>query len=71
MENIGHKKGNQSSSKLKEHQEASKERKKKWKAGEDKKRITIAHQCKDPNNQLTIAILVVTLRKSSKNYIQS
>jgi hypothetical protein len=71
MENIGHKKGNQSSSKMKEHQEASKERKKKWKAREDKKRTTIVHQCKDPNNHLTIAILVATRRKSSKSYIQS
>jgi hypothetical protein len=42
--------GKPSSSKQKEHQEASKEGKKKWKGGKDKNMETIAHQCKDPKN---------------------
>jgi hypothetical protein len=50
LENIGHKKGKPSGSKQKEHQEASKEGKKKWKGGKDKKMTTTAHQCKDPSN---------------------
>jgi hypothetical protein len=50
LENIGHKKGKPSGSKQKEHQEASKERKKKWKGENDKNMKTISHQCKDPNN---------------------
>jgi hypothetical protein len=49
LENIGHKKGQPSGSKQKEHQDASKEGKKKWK-GKDKKMTTTTHQCKDPSN---------------------
>jgi hypothetical protein len=48
--NIGHKKGYPSGSKKKEHHEASKEGKKKWKKGKDKKTKTTAHQCRDPIN---------------------
>jgi hypothetical protein len=54
LENIGHKKGQPSGSKQKEHQEASKEGKKKWKGGKDKKTTNTAHQCKDPNNHCNI-----------------
>jgi hypothetical protein len=50
LENMGHKKRQPSSSKQKEHEEASKEGMKKWNGGKDKKMPTIAHQCKDPNN---------------------
>ena len=39
LENIGHKKGHPSGSKKKEHQEASKEGKNKWKGGKDKKTV--------------------------------
>jgi hypothetical protein len=50
LENIGHKEGQPSDSKHKEHQDASKEGKKKWKR-KDKKTTTGAYQCKDPSNQ--------------------
>jgi hypothetical protein len=50
LEDIGQKKGQPSGSKKKEHEEASKEGKKKWKGGENKKMTTNAHQCKDPIN---------------------
>jgi hypothetical protein len=50
LENICHKKGKPINSKQKEHREASKEGKKKWKVGEDKKMEATTHQCKDPNN---------------------
>jgi hypothetical protein len=50
LENIGQKKGKPSGSKKKEHQEASKEGKKKWKGGKYKKTKTTTHQSKDPNN---------------------
>ena len=43
LENIGQKKGKPSGSKKQEHQEASKEGKKKWKVGKDKKMVSIAH----------------------------
>jgi hypothetical protein len=39
--------GQPSGSKQKEHLEASKEGKKKWKGGKDKKTTTTTHQCKD------------------------
>jgi hypothetical protein len=50
VENTGHTKGKPSGFKKKEHHEASKEGKKKWKGGKDKKMKTIAHQCMDPSN---------------------
>jgi hypothetical protein len=45
-----HKKGQPSGSKQKEHQEASKEGKKKWKGGKDKNMSATTHHFKDPNN---------------------
>jgi hypothetical protein len=50
LENIGHKRAQPSSSKQKEHQEASKEAKKKWKGVKDKKTTGTIHQLKDPSN---------------------
>jgi hypothetical protein len=50
MENISHKKWKPRGSKKKEHQEASKEGKKKWKGGKDKNTVATTHQCKDPRN---------------------
>jgi hypothetical protein len=44
LENIGHKKGQPSGSKQKEHQGASKMGRKKWKEGKDKKTTANAHQ---------------------------
>jgi hypothetical protein len=44
LENIGQKKGQPSGLKQKEHQEASKEGKKKWKGGKYKKTTTTTHQ---------------------------
>jgi hypothetical protein len=69
LENIGHKKGQPSGSKKKEHREASKEGKKKWKGGEDKKREPLHISERIPTTIVTIAILMVTLRKSVRNYI--
>jgi hypothetical protein len=46
LENIGQKKGQTKWFEEKEHQEASKEGKKKWKGGKDKKTTTTTHQCK-------------------------
>ena len=50
LENIGQKKGKQSDLKQKEHQEASKEGKKKWIGGKYNKTTTTAHKSKYPNN---------------------
>jgi hypothetical protein len=50
LENIGHKKGQPSNSKQKDPREASKEAKKKWKGGRDKKMIANIHQYKDHSN---------------------
>lgn len=47
---MGQKKGQSSGLKQKEHQEASKEGKKKWKGGKDERIASTAHQCKDPSN---------------------
>jgi len=49
MENIGNKKGKPCGSKYEDHQDASKEGKKKCK-GKDKETIDATHQCKYPNN---------------------
>jgi hypothetical protein len=57
LENIGQKKGNPSGSKQKEHQEASKEGKNKWKVEKDKKTIAISHQIKDPSNHFNHYII--------------
>jgi hypothetical protein len=46
LENIGQKKGHPSGSKQKDHQEASKEGKKKCKEGKYKNTTTTTHQCK-------------------------
>jgi hypothetical protein len=50
LENLGHEKGNPSGSKQKEHQEDSKEGKKKWKGGKDTKMVETAHKYKDPSD---------------------
>jgi hypothetical protein len=54
MENIGHKKGKPIGFKQKEHYEASKEGKKKWKGGNDKNMTSNTHQFKDPSNHFNI-----------------
>jgi hypothetical protein len=50
LENLGQNKGKPNGSKSKEHQEDSKEGKKKWKGGEYKNMIANTHQCKCPIN---------------------
>jgi hypothetical protein len=71
LENIGQKKGQTSSSKKKDHQEPSKEGKKKWKRGEFKKTIANAHLCKNPTTIIIIETLMTTSSKSARNYILS
>jgi hypothetical protein len=72
LENIGQKKGNPSGSKKKEHQEASKEGKKKWKGGKRIRRHQPLHISERiPTTIAIIATLMATLRKSVGNYIQS
>jgi hypothetical protein len=50
LENIGKNKGKTSGSNKKEHQEASKEGKKKWKEGKYNNTKTTTHQCKYTRN---------------------
>jgi hypothetical protein len=71
LENIGQKKGKPSGSKQKEHQEASKEGKKKWKGGKIRRQQPLHISAKIPTTIAIIATLMATLRKSVGNYIQS
>jgi hypothetical protein len=52
LENIGQNKGQPSGSKQKEHHDASKEGKKKWKGGKYKKTTNISQHSEYPNNHL-------------------
>ena len=65
LENIGHKKGYPSGSKLKENQETSKEGKMKWE-GKAKKTTSTTHQRKDLK---TIVIIIVTLTYTLKKCV--
>jgi hypothetical protein len=71
VENIHQKKGKPSGLKHKQHQEASKEGKKKWKGGEIIRQQPLHISANIPKTIAIVATLMATPRKNDGNCIQS